>query len=70
MLYDQFTEEEQDRITDWLIKHAEFYEGGWMVSGLVNLEWCNGDHYVVELENYIDGKHRHSAHLIPCKESP
>lgn len=71
MIYEQLTESERERINGWLIQNAKFVSGGWIVSGIVNLAWCGGWHYVVELENEPEGLRKtFSAHFIPVDPPP
>ena len=69
MLYDQLTETEKDRITNWLCDETEWREGGWIIAGLVHLEWNSGWYYVVEVEDTsTKGCSVITAHLVPTSE--
>lgn len=52
-MYHQLSEEEQDRIVTYLVAYCDWTAGGWMVRGIVGLEWSQspGLHYVVEVEH-------------------
>ncbi len=70
-MYHGLSEEEQNRIANWLIINTGFEAGGWMIRGIVHLEWSNGWFYIVEMENQREDsaiEHEYSAHLVPIKE--